>query len=66
MLTTIDRLPINTAARMTKVGFFGGLVYGLSQDTMTILEGNHLSYVDWILKRAGFTSSAQTQSPDLQ
>lgn len=38
---------------MIKLGFVGGLGYGLAQDMVTLLQGNRLAYVDWGLRVTG-------------
>ena len=42
----VDRLPLATSARMIKLGIYAGIGYGLSQDALALIHGQHVSYVD--------------------
>ena len=50
-MTGIDRFPLPTAARTSKVGLIGGLSYGLVQDALGLARGRRLGYVDFLLGR---------------
>ena len=45
----VDRLPLTTAARTTKMGLLVGVGYGLAQDALSLVRGRRLDYVDWLL-----------------
>ena len=55
------RHDVYTAARTAKLGLKLSLAYGLMQDLLETLKGNHPAYVDWVLgnKRPN-TGSAST------
>lgn len=33
---------------MTKLGLYAGIAYGLAQDGVALLEGQEVSYVEWV------------------
>jgi len=47
----VDKLPMITFLRMTKLGLFCGLGYGLLQDGMKLLQGQRVGYVDALMGR---------------
>lgn len=53
----IDKVPLPTAARMTKFGLIGGLTFGLMQDGLRLLQGHNLAYVDLVKQKLGFGST---------
>ncbi|KAK5015281.1 hypothetical protein LTR60_002947, partial [Cryomyces antarcticus] len=42
-----NQFPLPTAARTAKVGLAFGIVYGLSQDALSLLKGRKLGYVEF-------------------
>lgn len=51
MVLLLDQFPYITAARTAKVGLLSGLAFGLVQDALSLAQGRHLAYVDFILGR---------------
>lgn len=47
----VDNLPMITFLRMTKLGLFCGMGYGLLQDGMKLLQGQRVGYVDALMGR---------------
>ena len=47
----LDKFPLHTAARTTKLGLLSGLGFGLVQDALSLAKGNRLDYVDFILRK---------------
>ncbi len=41
-----------TAARTSRLGLYGGLVFGLSQDALGLARGRHLGYIDFLMGKA--------------
>jgi len=46
-----NRFPLPTAARTAKTGLLLGVVYGLTQDALSLGRGNRLPYIDVLLRR---------------
>lgn len=44
-----DRFPLATAARIAKIGLYGGLALGLTQDALGLARGRRVGYVDFLL-----------------
>jgi hypothetical protein len=39
------------------MGFKGGLVMGLLQDTLSVLQGKRIGYVEYIKRSLGYTNT---------
>jgi hypothetical protein len=51
-LTTVsDRFPPLTAARTAKIGLVVGIAFGLMQDALSLVKGQRLGYVDFLLRK---------------
>ena len=46
-----NRFPLVTAARTARMGFWGGLAFGLAQDAVGLLRGRRIGYVDFLRGR---------------
>ena len=44
-----DKFPMVTAARTAKSGLLFGLIYGFTQDALSLAKGRRLAYVDFLL-----------------
>ncbi|KAN0069503.1 hypothetical protein V8E54_012518 [Elaphomyces granulatus] len=57
----LARHDVYTAARTAKLGLKLSLAYGLMQDLLETLKGNHPAYVDWVLGNK--RSNTNSESP---
>lgn len=46
-----DKLPLMTAARIVKLGFYSSLTMGLLQDALNLARGRRVGYVDFLVGR---------------